>query len=886
MLANDSSPQEQLGRPREPWFLRSCLRLYAVLFLALAAPAGLAGLVAVDVQSQLRRQAEKENALVASMVAHSANEQFRGLMLYVRSYADRIRFSEAVRERDTTFVRRILSQLVEGNSFISRTFCADTLGALWLDVPSDPAVSGRNFAHRNWFRGISAGAGVYVSEIYRRDALGQPYIVTVAARIYDLSHVYCGILVAQVTVEDLAKWFFALDLPRGGIVSLVDQNGHWIHNGGQEVQLPDVGESHALDSLLVGRTVTREMNYPATGEVSQISAAPIPSAGWSVVARQPLRAVLAPVRSSQRTLLIYFILCLLVMLLISGRMYRTLRRYDRERDLAQDRLQRAYRDVEERVRQRTSDLTKANRELMRLAVIVESSNDAIGSLTLDGIITSWNPSAERIYGYTRADILGQPATVLLPADRENETPRLLAQLAAGANIEPFETVRRRRDGGLINVSLSLSPVHDDTGTITGVSVISRDITRQKEMEEQAQRLEQERAELLERLQMTLERMPIGCMLNDTELRFTYWNPAAENIFGYRFAEVKGKRPFGIITPESSQAHVTDVFRRLAEGETAADAVSENMTRDGRTIMCVWNNTSLRGRDGRFLGTISMCQDITLQKQDEERLRLYAAALAQNNRELQDFAFVASHDLQEPLRKIVAFGERAVAASGAELNEESREYLERMQKAARRMQTLIDDLLDFSRVTTRAEPFTPTDLRSVAAEVLSDIEARIEQTMGRVEIGDLPTIEADRVQMRQLLQNLIANALKFHRRDAVPVVRVGSRLLPTPVGGLTTEGSCELTVQDNGIGFDPRFVDRIFTQFQRLHGRHEYEGTGMGLAICRKIVERHNGTITATSTPGEGSCFIVTLPLKQPAFRNPQAASRLVELPATRGQTDD
>jgi light-regulated signal transduction histidine kinase (bacteriophytochrome) len=233
--------------------------------------------------------------------------------------------------------------------------------------------------------------------------------------------------------------------------------------------------------------------------------------------------------------------------------------------------------------------------------------------------------------------------------------------------------------------------------------------------------------------------------------------------------------------------------------------------------------------------------------------VYAAALAQNNRELQDFAFVASHDLQEPLRKISAFGKRLEESSLDVLSEESRDYLDRMQQAAQRMQTLMSDLLDFSRITTRAQPFASTDLNSILSEVLSDLETRIEQTGGRVEAGVLPVIDADHVQMRQLLQNLIANALKFHRKDLAPVIRLSATV---------TGNSCELSVEDNGIGFEQKYLDRIFTPFQRLHGRHEYEGTGMGLAICRKIVERHGGSITAISTPGNGSSFIVTMPIRQ------------------------
>lgn len=231
-------------------------------------------------------------------------------------------------------------------------------------------------------------------------------------------------------------------------------------------------------------------------------------------------------------------------------------------------------------------------------------------------------------------------------------------------------------------------------------------------------------------------------------------------------------------------------------------------------------------------------------------------LNRSNRELQDFAFVASHDLQEPLRKIQAFGDRLKSKHGPDLNENARDYLDRMQNAAGRMHTLINDLLGFSRVTTKAQPFVPTDLNSVAREVLNDLEVRVLDNGGHVDVGDLPTIDADPLQMRQLLQNLIGNALKFHRPGVPPIIKV--------TGDVSANGGSELklTVEDNGIGFDEKYLDRIFTPFQRLHGRGEYEGTGIGLAVCRKIVERHGGVLAAKSKPGEGSAFTATLPVKQ------------------------
>ncbi len=243
---------------------------------------------------------------------------------------------------------------------------------------------------------------------------------------------------------------------------------------------------------------------------------------------------------------------------------------------------------------------------------------------------------------------------------------------------------------------------------------------------------------------------------------------------------------------------------------------------------------------------------------EDALKAYTIELERSNRELEDFAYIASHDLQEPLRKVQAFSDRLASRYEDELGERGLDYLNRMQKASARMQTLVNDLLSFSRVTTKARPFSNVDLMQTAEGVISDLEIRIEQTNGRVVLESLPTIEADRLQMRQLLQNLIANGLKFHRPDVPPLVTVTGELFTDD----NEQASCRLTVTDNGIGFDAKYNERIFGIFQRLHGRSAYEGTGIGLAICRKIAERHKGSIVAHSKEGEGATFIVQLPQAQ------------------------
>ncbi|WP_052481281.1 sensor histidine kinase [Gilvimarinus agarilyticus] len=259
----------------------------------------------------------------------------------------------------------------------------------------------------------------------------------------------------------------------------------------------------------------------------------------------------------------------------------------------------------------------------------------------------------------------------------------------------------------------------------------------------------------------------------------------------------------------------------------------------------------------------------LEDKVEERtlaLQQYSDELQRSNRELEEFAFVASHDLQEPLRKIRAFGDRLLKKYSAELGDSGADYIRRMHAASERMSHLIDDLLSFSRVTTQQKPFEAVALNSVMKGVLEDLEYAIDDTGASVEFTDLPEIDADQSQIGQVFMNLIGNSLKFRREGVPPVIRVYSEDVASE-DALDEEGAeprewLRLVFSDNGIGFDTQYNDRVFNLFQRLHGRDEYAGTGIGLALCRKIVERHGGTIVAESEVGVGTKFIITLPKTQ------------------------
>lgn len=344
---------------------------------------------------------------------------------------------------------------------------------------------------------------------------------------------------------------------------------------------------------------------------------------------------------------------------------------------------------------------------------------------------------------------------------------------------------------------------------------------------------------------------------------TYGNNKFYEITGYTEHELIGKTHRVINSRVHSPEFFHEMWKTISSGKIWKGEIC-NRTKAGKLYWVDTTIVPLLGTDGKPQEYISIRFEITRRKEVEEMLAASAEKLAKSNRELEEFASIAAHDLQEPLRKIQAFSERIYQRllnlvnrvqeidSEAQEAQEISDYLKRMRDAAQRMQNLILDLLTYSRVTTQVSPFARVDLNEIIAEVISDLEVRIEQSQGEIQVAPLPSLQADRFQIRQLFQNLISNALKFHKKGIPPRVSISASI---------ENQYCEIHFQDEGIGFDEKYLARIFTVFQRLHGKHEYEGTGVGLAVCRRIVERHEGSITAKSSLGAGANFIVRLPIQ-------------------------
>jgi two-component system sensor kinase FixL len=478
----------------------------------------------------------------------------------------------------------------------------------------------------------------------------------------------------------------------------------------------------------------------------------------------------------------------------------------------------------------------------RHRTVLEACPDPVVVYDTEGKSTYVNPAFTAVFGWTPEERLGKKLDYV-PEENWAETEVMIDKVKAGESFSDVESRRYTKEGGVLDVSISAGIFLDGDGIPLGSVHILRNITKRKQVEAALRESEQ-------RHRIFMEACPDPVVVYDMEGRCTYTNPAFTAVFGWAPEERLGKKLDYV--PEENWPETQMMIEKVKAGESFSDVESRRYAKGGEIIDVSVSAGIYLNREGIPVGSVHILRDTTARKLAEERLKETMTELQRSNAELQQFAYVASHDLQEPLRKVQAFGDRLKAKYAEVMDERGLDYLERMQNAAKRMQSLINNLLTLSRITTKAQPFVQVNLADVMRGVVADLELHVERAGGRVEAGDMPTIDADPTQMRQLLQNLINNALKFHEPDKKPIVKIHSQLM---------NETCKITVEDNGIGFDEKYLDRIFAVFQRLHGRGQYDGTGVGLTICQKIAERHGGSITAKSTPGQGATFIVMLPVK-------------------------
>ena len=538
----------------------------------------------------------------------------------------------------------------------------------------------------------------------------------------------------------------------------------------------------------------------------------------------------------------------------------------------------------------------AELELFRVnrsrSLILESVGEGIYGLGLDGQVAFLNPMAEKLLGYSLEELKGKPAHLLIHHSKSDGRPYPIDECPVyrafcdGEIYNEKNEIYWRKDGSSFPVEYTSTPIYEE-GKLAGAVVVFKDISERKYADD------------------VLKQIVVGtsAAIGDDFLKALVKNLATSLRVKYAFiGELTGGKPEKVVTRAVwANGALAENFEYGLKDTPCENVVSNKACyypndvqnlfpkdlllvemgvesylgvplydneKKGRGLLVVLHDAEIpESIDPQAIMQVFANRiEAELERHDaqmkldkhlndlERLVGERTAALETSNQNLSEFAFIASHDLQEPLRKVILFGDR-LGELNRGLDEKSRDYINRMQGATVRMQDLIDDLLLFSKLTTYSSPFVKIDCNKIIEGTLSDLEARVNESRGTINVDKLPDIEADSFQMRQLFQNLIGNALKYRKEDVDPVINISAQ----PDGN----GNVVIKIEDNGIGFDEKYKDKIFQLFQRLHGKNAYGGTGMGLAICKKIVEHHSGSMTVDSTPGVGTAFQVSLPKKHP-----------------------
>ncbi len=488
-------------------------------------------------------------------------------------------------------------------------------------------------------------------------------------------------------------------------------------------------------------------------------------------------------------------------------------------------------------------------------MIEEIQDYAIIVLDKNGFIRNWNKGAQKIKQYTEQEILGQHFSVFyLPYDVQNNLPQRLLNEAKETGRAVHEGWRVRKDGSKFWGSITITAIHDPNNEVIGFCKVTRDLTERKIAEDNLRMSEQRYH------QMVAEVQDYAIILLSPEGVIENWNVGAEKIKGYTAREVVGKKFELFYTEEDRRAGLPYILLDRARKEGKAVQEGWRVRKDGSRFWGTIVITALHHKEGDVIGFSKVTRDLTAQKEAEVKLSEYMAELEIQNSELEQFAYVASHDLQEPLRKIQTFAD--LIQEHIHDTEFVQKYLQKLDKSATRMSALIKSLLNYSRLGKGQQGVEPVDLNELLGEIEVDFELMIQEKQAVIKSAELPTISCNRIQIGQLLANLISNSLKFC--ETQPLITINYKMvsrekLPDIPSHAVKENFHELSVEDNGIGFDPQYTKVIFSLFHRLHGKQDYAGTGIGLALCKKIAENHGGFITASSETGKGAIFKVYLP---------------------------
>jgi PAS domain S-box-containing protein len=503
----------------------------------------------------------------------------------------------------------------------------------------------------------------------------------------------------------------------------------------------------------------------------------------------------------------------------------------------------------------TQDITErklSEEASRRLGAIVESSDDAIIGLNATGIITNWNKGAEHLFQFSAKEAVGRSISIIIPEQRQAEEKIILGRVAHGEFTEHYETVRQRKDGSPVEVSITVSPIRDAAGKIIGASKISRDISQQK----QAQIALERQATILREQAQMLDLANV--MARDLDDNIILWNTGMEKMYGWLRTETLGHQSHTILQTRFPKPFEEIRAILLRDGEWTGELIHTH--KQGHKLIV--NSQWVLHKDPKGIpaAILEINTDITERKQAEkqilklnteleQRVADRTAELTNTNHELEAFTYSVAHDLRAPLRHIDAFTKIIFDDFGGQIPEEARGYLENIRKGSQNMSRLVDDLLNLARVGRQELKRERVHLNPVVSEVIRDLAGEIERREVEWHIEKLPEVESDPGLIKQVFANLLSNAVKYTRPRKKAIIEIGQRQLNDEIA---------IYVHDNGVGFNMKYADKLFGVFQRLHRSDEFEGTGVGLATVERIVRKHGGRIWAEAEVEKGATFYFTV----------------------------
>lgn len=786
-----------------------------IIYAAVILPVLAAGIFSyVKTKTDLTELAFAQKRSTAHLTSITVKEKFDRLRDIGVALATRVQFRRLVVEKKWGEAIRILEHVPRDFPFVERVFLADSAGVLRADAPGLAGVRGRDFSHRDWYRGVLASGQVYVSDVYTRAAEPRMNVVAVAAPIKGTDERLKGILVLQIALGTLFEWSRSIDAGPSGFVYLVDRKGRVAAHPKylSRDSIVDFSGVPVVRKLMEGHQGVEVLYNPMEQEERLSAYEPVPDYGWGVVALQPTAEAFAAREASLRSVLaVYGFVSLLGLVLAFL-------------------IQRALAD-----RQRSEEMIRASEERYRLLF----DENPLPAWVFDLETLSFlavNAAAVRHYGYSEEEFLRMTIRDIRPAE---DVPALLGRvsmLKSGATHPPGEWRHRKKDGAIIHVEIVSHLL--SFGGKPAELVLANDITERKRAEEERDKF----------FTLSLEMLCIAGF----DGYFKRLNPIWEKNLGYTVEEMCSTPFIEFVHPDDQEATRREA-QKLSTGLNVISFENRYRCKDGSYRWLQWNSTM--SLENRLI--YAAARDITERKRREEEieklnesLRQQAAQLEAANKELEAFSYSVSHDLRAPLRSIDGFSQALLEDCGERLDTSGKDYLGRVRGACLRMAQLIDDLLNLSRVSRGEMRMETVDLSEMAREVVSELQ---KQTPGRkvsIVIADNLKGKGDARLLRVALENLLGNAWKYTSKHPSARIEFGARREP--------DGKIVFFIRDDGAGFDMAYAGKLFGAFQRLHTPSEFPGTGVGLATVQRIVHRHGGQVWAEGNVEQGATFYFTL----------------------------